>query len=281
MNAQRVVVGYDGSAGSGAAVRWAAAEAERTDTALHIVHAYQPPWTVNYYDGVSAQAIADVETRAEEKLEELVEHLRERYSDVEIAAVTVRAIPAPALIDAAATAKLLVVGSRGTGSVTSLLMGSVGQQIAMHARTPVVVVRGRADADDGPVVVGVDGSRCTDTTLGLAFEQAAARGAELVAIRAYTALPPAVLPLNVVEASEHDALQESLTGWRDKYPAVKVQTVVAAGRPAHVLVGASYTAQLVVVGSRGHGGFTGLLLGSVGQHLTHHADCPVLIAHHP
>ncbi|MET7397289.1 universal stress protein [Dactylosporangium sp. NPDC005572] len=278
MNRQRIVAGYDGSAESGAAVRWAVAEAGRTGAALHIVHAYQPPWTVAYYDGVSAQAAADAETLAEEKLDELVAHLHERHAGVRVVATTVRGVPAPALLDAAATAGLLVVGNRGSGGLTNLLMGSVSQQVATHAAVPVAVVRGRSDADDGPVVVGVDGSPSTDAALALAFEQAASRGAELVAVRAYVP-PPSVLPLSTVEAPERAALQQSLTGWSEKYPAVKVRAVVAMGRAAEVLVGASRTARLVVVGSRGHGGFTGLLLGSVGQQLMHHAECPVLIAH--
>ncbi|WP_238010544.1 universal stress protein [Dactylosporangium sp. AC04546] len=281
MNRQRIVAGYDGSAEAGAAVRWAVAEAGRTGAALHIVHAYQPSWTVAYYDGVSAQAAADAETLAEEKLDDLVAHLHERHAGVQIVATTVRGVPAPVLLDAAAGARLLVVGNRGSGGLTNLLMGSVSQQVATHARVPVAVVRGDSDTGDGPVVVGVDGSPSTGAALALAFEQAASRGAELVAVRAYSPPPPSVLPLRMVEASEREALQQSLTGWAEKYPAVKVRAVLALGRAAQVLVGASRTARLVVVGSRGHGGFTGLLLGSVGQQLMHHAECPVLVAHRP
>jgi len=281
MNGQRIVVGYDGSAESGAAVGWATAEAERTKTPLNIVHAYQLGWPAAYYDGVSAQLIADAETRAEEALEALVTSLRSRHTDIEIIGTVLRAAPAQTLLDLAPAAKLLVVGNRGAGGVTNLLMGSVSQQVATHAPVPVAVVRGRTEAGDGPVVVGVDGSACTDAALALAFEQAAGRGAEVVAIRAYVPPPPSVLPLGMVEASELDALQESLAGWRGKYPDVTVEPRLAAGRAAQVLIGWSSKAQLVVVGSRGHGGFTGLLLGSVGQQLMHHAHCPVLIAHRP
>jgi nucleotide-binding universal stress UspA family protein len=88
-----------------------------------------------------------------------------------------------------------------------------------------------------------------------------------------------VIPLNVIEAEQRAALHAALTGWSGKYPAVKVEPLLVRGRAAEVLIGVSRTAQLVVVGSRGHGGFVGLLLGSVGQHLMHHAACPVLIAH--
>ena len=122
----------------------------------------------------------------------------------------------------------------------------------------------------------------------MAFETAAARSAGIVAIRAHARpIPPAhavhtplMAPPDVVERDERAALTASLSGWRDKYPDVEVEALLAEGRPAAVLIGVSATAQLVVVGSRGHGGFVGLLLGSVGQHLLHHAACPVIIAHH-
>src|SRR5262249_20410867 len=123
------------------------------------------------------------------------------------------------------------------------------------------------------------GSAASDAALGMAFEAARARGTELVAIRAHVAPPQPAIPLADVEAHERAALNTSLAGWVLKYPEGKGEALVAAGRAAKVLVGGAPTAQLVVVGSRGHGGFAGLLLGSVGQQLMHHAECPVLIVH--
>ncbi|HYN94331.1 MAG TPA: universal stress protein [Pilimelia sp.] len=122
-------------------------------------------------------------------------------------------------------------------------------------------------------------------TVAAAFEVAAARAAGLVAIRAYqpptppwgTDLQPLVYDPEKREADEHGSLNALLQPWRDKYPQTTVEALVARGSAAQVLVGVSHTAQLVVVGSHGHGGFTGTLLGSVGQQLLHHADCPVLI----
>ena len=142
-------------------------------------------------------------------------------------------------------------------------------------------MRGHSDAVTGPVVVGVDGSALSATALRLAFEAAAARGADLVAVRAYVPLAQAVVPRDAQEAAERDALQSSLAGWREQYPSVKVEALLAVGRATKVLIGMTHAAQLVVVGSRGHGGFTGLLLGSVGQQLMHYAECPVLVADAP
>ncbi|WP_433223930.1 universal stress protein [Dactylosporangium sp. CS-047395] len=176
-------------------------------------------------------------------------------------------------------AKMIVVGNRGAGGIANLLLGFVSQQVATHARVPADVIRGRTVTGGGPVIVGVDSSAAADAALTLAFEEATARGADVVAIRAYVPPPPAVVPVKAVEADERAALEASLAGWQDKYPSVRLEGLLAVGGPAKVLVSVSRSAQLVVVGSRGHGSFAGLLLGSVGQKLMHHAECPVLIAH--
>ncbi|WP_327002198.1 universal stress protein [Dactylosporangium sp. NBC_01737] len=282
MDAQRIVVGYDGSIGARDAVGWAAAEAERTGSRLHIVYAYLLAWPGAEYDGPVAQMTAEAQERGDRLVAEIVEQVRRRGTGIQVVGTALHAAPAPALIDLGDTgAGLIVVGNRGGGGITNLLVGSVSQQVATHAHAPVVVVRGRHDAVDGPVVAGADGSASSHAALGIAFETARLRGTGVLAVRAY--VPPAVtaLPAGVIEASERRALDASVTGWKEKYPSVKVETLLVNGRTAEVLVGASRTAQLIVVGSRGHGGFTGLLLGSVGQQLMHHAECPVLIVHAP
>ncbi|MFG2041628.1 universal stress protein [Dactylosporangium sp. NPDC048998] len=281
MTAASIVVGYDGSIEAREAVDWAAVEAARSATPLLIVYAYQFAWPSAHYEGDSAVIAVEAEERAERTVGEVVEHVRKHHPGVSVTGTSVHAAPAPTLLDLTEYSRLLVVGNRGAGGMANLLLGSVSQQVATHARGPMAVVRGRATATDGPVVVGVDGSPSTDAALTLAFEAAAARGTELIAIRAFAPPSPVVVPLSAVEAAEREALESSLGGWRERYPDVKLETLLARGRPARVLVEASHTAQLVVVGSRGHGGFAGLLLGSVGQHLMHHAECPILIAHQP
>ena len=169
------------------------------------------------------------------------------------------------------------------------MLGSVGQHVATHARCPVVVVRGTVDTADGPVVVGADGSdHAPSTRCGVAFEEAARRGAELIAIRAYQLPVPygmmamgtdAVRPRRA-QARRGRGAGDSVRPWREKYPDVQVETLVAQGSAGRVLVDVSSSAGLVVVGSHGHGAIAGTLLGSVGLQLLHHADCPVLIVRH-
>ncbi|MFI5916767.1 universal stress protein [Dactylosporangium sp. NPDC051541] len=272
MDTNGIVVGYDGSPEARRAVDWAAAEATRIGRGLRIVTTYDITWPGAYYAAVAEQTEA-AEQAAQALVTAIAAGVRQRQATIHVEAVTAASPAAATLLDHGdAGAHLLVVGNRGAGGLTNLLLGSVSQQVATHAKVPVAVVRGRPDPSVGPVVAGVDGSPSGDSALGLAFEAARSRGRVLVAIRAYPAD-------GGNETLERAALEESLTTWRHKYPDVPVAPQVADGRPAAVLVDASRTATLVVVGSRGHGGFTGLLLGSVGQQLMHHADCPVLIVH--
>jgi len=278
-SAQRIIVGYDGSDEARWAVLWAADEAERTGSQLYIVNAYQIVWAGAYYSAAAEQSAAAREV-GEQLVADITARVRERGTGIEVIGISMEAPAASALLELADTgARLIVVGNRGAGGLTNLLMGSVSQQVATHAHVPVVVVRGRSAAEDGPVVVGVDGSTGSEDALALAFEAARARHTGLVAIRAHVMPAQPAQPLPEVEEHERAALNVSLAPWLEKYQDVKVEALVTAGRAAKVLVGVSHTAQLVVVGSRGHGGFAGLLLGSVGQQLMHHAECPVLIAH--
>ncbi|WP_432843133.1 universal stress protein [Dactylosporangium sp. CA-092794] len=281
MTAAQIVAGYDGSLEARTAVDWAAAEAARTSAPLLIVYAYQFAWPSSPSVAGPGPIAVEAGERAEHIIDEVVEHVRKGWPGLAVTGTSVHAAPASALLDLAGHARLLVVGNRGAGGVANLLLGSVSQQVATHARVPVAVIRGQATATRGPVVVGVDGSPSTDAALALAFDLAATRGTGLVAIRAFTPPSPVLVPLQTVEAAEHEALDAALTGWPEKYPGVALHARPVPGRPARVLIGASHAAQLIVVGSRGHGGFAGLLLGSVGQQLMHHADCPVLIAHRP
>jgi nucleotide-binding universal stress UspA family protein len=151
-----------------------------------------------------------------------------------------------------------------------------------------VVVRGtsvaRADVpDDRPVVVGVDGSPTSEVALAFAYDEADRRGVALVAVHTWLddMLEPtlaAMIDWDAIETDERALLAERLAGWSEKHPDVEVRRLVTRDRPARVLVEESVGAQLVVVGSRGRGGVTGLLLGSVAHALLHHAHCPVAVA---
>jgi nucleotide-binding universal stress UspA family protein len=181
---------------------------------------------------------------------------------------------------------MVVLGDRGLGGFTGLLIGSVAVAVTAHAACPVVVVRG-PESDltaplPEPVVVGVDGSSTSEAALAFAFEEASLRRVPLVAVHVWRdlLLDATLAPLldwDAIESDERQVLAERLAGWSEKYPDVAVRRLVAYDRPARALVGESGRAQLVVVGSRGRGGLHGMLLGSVSQALLHHAHCPVAV----
>jgi nucleotide-binding universal stress UspA family protein len=286
MEASDVMVGVNSSTHSRSVLHWAAAEASRRRAALRVVYAYTDRVPgVHFMDGQLKDILRE---NAERVVAEAVAEARAAEPDITVSGTAVAGDPAPVLLHAAAEAALLVVGSHGHGGLPGMLAGSISQQVATHSPVPVAVVRGRADAESGPIVVGADGSAAGDDAVRLAFEQAAMRGCHLVALFAYRTplparggdMPPLPYDLDQLRTDLERQFTETIEGWHDKYPDVAVDTAMVAGSPGRALVDASREAQLVVVGSRGHGGFAGLMLGSVGLRLLHHADCPVVIVHH-
>jgi nucleotide-binding universal stress UspA family protein len=287
VNSNETIVGVDGSEAGRAALRWAAAEAARMNRPLAVISAYEW-WWPGARMAVGGEYAEAVRQQAESIVEEAVTLAREVAPSLDVRGTAVHGEPSRVLVEASEGADLVVVGSRGRGGFAGMLLGSVSHQVATHAMCPVVVARGRIDVT-GPIVVGADGSASADHALGRAFEMARVRGSGLVAIRTYE---PVTLTWGVGAPSytedpderdriEHDLLVETVSPWREKYPDVPVESVVHRGHPAEMLAGLSYTASLVVVGTRGHGGFSTLRLGSVGNGLLHHADCPVLVDRTP
>ena len=137
------------------------------------------------------------------------------------------------------------------------------------------------------ITVGVDGSDSSKAALAWAYDEATHHGAALTVVATWT--PPA-LPMappygsltdegyaRQPQATALDLLERFVAELEERSPAVDVRTSVEEGSPAKVLIERSAESDLLVVGSRGHGGFAGMLLGSVSQHLVAHADCPVVV----
>jgi nucleotide-binding universal stress UspA family protein len=279
MAVRPVVVGVDGSASAYRAVEWAAGEAHRRGVGLRLVRAFSwttadhpTGWVARYRD-----EMLDVSRRQVARAVRVAADTRpdvEAESQVEIGA------PIEVLSSEARRAQLLVLGDRGLGEVAGLVLGSVAVSLAARGACPVVVVRGERAGADGPVVVGVDGSPVSEAALAFAFDAAAARGVDLVAVHAWspTAIDEELASLVEWDASAESAvLAERLAGWGQKYPQVAVRRTVVRDGAVRALVTASAGAQLVVVGSRGRGNAAGLLLGSVSHGVLHGAHCPVAV----
>ncbi|MFF4820588.1 universal stress protein [Kitasatospora sp. NPDC001309] len=282
-----VVAGVDGSPASTAAAQWAAEEAGRRGAALRLVHAW--PWLT---DGVSSYAEPDdLPAAAERTLAEAADAVRRHHPELVVHTDTVLDAPVDGLVAAAADAELLVLGSRGRGGFTGLLLGSVSMAVAGRSGTPVVVVRevGGEGAGEGAgeVVVGVDAHAPEEEVLAFAFQEAALRGARVRAVHGWD-LPPlfgyagGAVPAGEVaqlEALEAKLLSLALAGPRERHPAVEVVEDVRLGA-ARGLVEASAGAGLVVVGRRRRPIELGPRLGRIAHAALHHAEAPVAVVPH-
>ncbi|BCY09991.1 universal stress protein [Actinoplanes sp. L3-i22] len=284
MRTQTVVVAADGTEPGRSAIVWAAAEAERRGQPLRVVTVMDWDWQTSRY-GYAGDLFETERRHADGLVAGLAGRAREAAPAIEIETDVLVGDPAAQLIIDSATADLMVLGSRGLGGFAGLRLGSVSQRVATHAHCPVAVIHGSPAGGDRPVVAGVDDSPAADGVLEAAFTAAHQRGADLVLVRSY--LPPyphyrGTLPHASVDTPQQDAaerarLVEQVAPWRAKFPDVPVETLISHDGAAGVLVGVSHGAQLVIVGSRGHGVIAGTLLGSTGLQLLHHAECPVMI----
>ncbi|MBM7774052.1 nucleotide-binding universal stress UspA family protein [Actinokineospora baliensis] len=286
-----VVVGVDGSEASDAAVDWAVAEAARHRWPVVLVRVVETSWPVSGYPVmVTTDFGFDNEVLRHAAGESLAASARRaRAAGPGVDVHTVLDDGPPALrLSAWATANsahMLVVGSSRHGAVVSAVLGSTTSGVLGAARTPVVVVRGPAEATGGHVVVGVDGSPESRRALEFGFRHAAEHGARLVAVHAWSDRPLDHLVVSLFSGMGDDRPSEAARRMIDDrvgavaplYPDVPVEVVHEVDRPADALVEAATGALLLVVGGHGRGAATRLVLGSVSQAVAHRAPCPVAI----
>ncbi len=288
-----VLVGYDGSESSRYALRWALDDARRRHLPVVILHADTPDVVLNSVGMGFYQPVTDPPgPEGTSTLADATSLAAKWAPGVTVRQRLTASSPAVAVLDAMGDAALVVLGSRGLDGFAELLVGSTSLHVATHATVPVVVVRVHDTILTGPeagrIVVGVDGSDAAQDALAFGFEEAALRGVGLTAVRAWysdffdsSGPKSGAIPLNVetevVVPAETAALTEAVAGWRNKFPDVDVRERVVHGIAAPVLVDAARGAELLVVGSRGRGGFRSLLLGSVSHAVMHHATAPVAV----
>jgi nucleotide-binding universal stress UspA family protein len=288
----RIVVAYDGSATAGAAVDWAASEAQRSGQQLTVLHV-QHSWnlvpvgpTMPGPDRIASQGAARAGRLA---------------ATIDIQAGTATGQVSQTLINASREANLIVVGTRGHGELTGIVLGSVAFTVSAHAHCPVVVVRGDSTLNPGPecpVVVGVDGSHGSQSAVGFATDYAARTQAPLTVVTAYrpettleswgtedcdfgpSAAAPSALRADAREAAA-EVSQAAVRLARELQPQLTVRAQVVLGTTVGQLCTTAHRAGLLVVGTRSRDGFAGLPLGSVGHGLIHAAPCPVAVVSGP
>lgn len=281
-----VVVGIDGSETSRLALAVAAGEAVSAARPLSIVYAYTSPMMYLAPDVIPDPALEnELVADAETLLREAAEQVTAGHPSLSVTTELLRNPPAPALLAEAEHASLVVLGSRGLGGFKGLIVGSVTVQVAAHAQCPVLVVPPESAPITGPVITGVDGSDPSTRALGRAFDRAGQLGAQLIAVHAWrdpasaSPLSPitAMSSIEGVERAAAHVLSESLAELEREHPAAQVEPRLVRAHAADALLGEARPGAVIVVGSRGRGGFRGLLLGSVSQSILHNATCPVEI----
>lgn len=281
-----IVVAVDGSPASNAAARWAAYDAAIRNVPLTVVHAVATPtatWPPVAYPESLAVRLEDEGKKAIMHAMKVAEEAMPADRKVAIGRELVYSTPALALVEMSDEADMIVMGTAGRGLLARGVLGSVSSTVVRHAKCPVVVIREDdvTDRQGAPVLVGVDGSMTSERATELAFDEASRRGVDLVAMHAWSDVPATEFPALDWAAVEEEAqrcLAESLAGWGQRYPDVTVHRVVVRDQPARHLTEAAESAQLVVVGSHGRGGLTGMLLGSVSNSILHSVRIPVIVA---
>ncbi|MEO6510251.1 MAG: universal stress protein [Nocardioides sp.] len=281
-----IVVGIDRSANSNAALDWAIVEASNRKLPLHLFSAgiRQIPGGESMYEDPDVAALVRLEAiaSADAVLETAVAHARAVSPHLVVTRESEVDRAAGGLVKLSSSADTIVLGRSSHGPLIGSVLGSVALQVTLHAQCPVVVVHEANDhsSDAQGVVVGVDGSAGSQVALGYAFEQASLRGVRLEVVHAWwTTVPSGLTELIRSDqvTRQRQTLSEALMGWSEKYPDVEVQQSLPMGPTVLVLTEAAKTAELLVVGSRGRGGFRSLLLGSVSRGVLEHATCTVAV----
>ena len=278
-----VVVGFDGTATARSAVEYGSQEALRLGCGLRIVHAFGwpvilPPFHAPYdqHDRGPRAAMLDL-------LAQAARDVQVGHPGLSVTTRLVDGSPGGVLIGASRDAQLLVVGHHGLGGFPGLLVGSVAAQAAAHAHCPVVVVRGDRLPDGAPVVLGTDGSAGANRAAEVAFAQAQLRDVELILAHHQPARSGAADAIPTGNpgfwATVGDPAAGAL-GVGARYPDVKYRTELVPGdsvASALIAFARRTSAGLLVVGSRGLGGFRGLVMGSTSRNLIEHGPCPVMV----
>jgi nucleotide-binding universal stress UspA family protein len=287
---EKIVVGVDGSQHGARALRWAVGYAATIGGRVIAVQA----WSISAFAygglGFGAIDLREYEHAARESLQRTVADQAGGVPDgVEIEQRVLEGGTAAVLLDLARdeSADLLVVGSRGHGGFAGLLLGSVSATLAHHTPCPLAIVPAAwreepgARRETGAVVVGVDGSRGAAEALHWVLSRAERLDRRVIAVSAWEPpLDPFGVVKLIVDLGEFATreLAESVAAETDS-AGVDVQQLTMEGTAASVLlyVAEQEHADMVVVGTRGRGGFAGLLLGSTSSTLAHHAPSPLVI----
>jgi nucleotide-binding universal stress UspA family protein len=280
-----IVVGIDDSPAARTAVRWAAGDAELRNVPLTLVHAVSPEvstWLTTPLPAGVMRWQQDHGRRLVDEALKVVEEASQRGGPAGVQSEILSSAAVPTLIDLSKDAEMVVAGAQGSGRWPGRRLGSVSSALLRQAHCPVAIIpEDMPGASQSPVLLGIDGSPASELATAIAFDEASRRHVGLVALHAWSDLDVSEWPgvdWPATQSMAEAVLAERLAGRQEQYPDVEVTRTVVQAQPARQLVQQSEEAQLVVVGSRGRGGFAGMLVGSVGETVAQMAQVPVIVA---
>jgi nucleotide-binding universal stress UspA family protein len=283
-----IVVGIDDSPAARLAVQWAARDAELRKIPLTLVHAISPEVSTLLRTPLPAGLMRwqqDHGRRLVDEALKVVEEASLRGGPAGIHSEILSSAAVPTLVDLSKDAEMVVTGAQGSGRWPGRLLGSVSSGLLRYAHCPVAIIHNQDPAmpypSQAPVLVGIDGSPASELATATAFDEASRRHVGVIALHAWSDLDVSEWPgidWPATQSMAEEVLAERLAGWQEQYPDVQVSRTVVQAQPARQLVEQSEEAQLIVVGSRGRGGFAGMLVGSVGETVAEMARVPVIVA---
>lgn len=279
--AGRVVVGTDGSPTARHAADWAAVVATSRSVPLLLVAVVRPPSALGRMLNAEAHQ-AEVVAESEQLLAAEKAHILESHPNLTVDTAALVGSPAEVLIAATRDAELVVVGARGhSASFAVRTLGGLSDAVATHAEGPIAIVPENAKDHDGPIVVGVDDAPEARAAIRLAFEIAQRVKRKVVAFHAYQAVVSGSRyynkPTEELESELAVEVDGIVTPIAADHPGITWERRIMRHHPVWGLVEASKTASLIVLGSRGRGGFASMLLGSTSREVLRNSECPVFV----
>ncbi|MGW6058091.1 universal stress protein [Streptomyces sp. NPDC055189] len=282
-----LIVGVDGSDPSLRALDWAVDDAAAHGVPLRVVHASRWEWYEGHEPSFGINR-PSVQALSDQIAASAAEHALRRTDSVKVTSEVLSEDPALALVRLSSEADAVVVGSRGRGDLTELLLGSVGLSVAAHATSPVIVVRGREENVEGSfrsIVLGVGNSEEAGPAVEFAFREAQTLDAPVTVVHAWRCPAREIPDFPTMVQDEHRQraaaqVEEAVREATAAHPRVRVRHKIVEGNARTVLLQASRTADLLVVGARRRKGHVGMQLGPVNHALLHHAACPVAVVPH-